>query len=38
MKVPLVVPNVTELNKPLNPGYLPSSLPPKINLTNLVVA
>jgi hypothetical protein len=38
MKVPLTTPNVTNENRPLNPGYLPASLPPKINLTYFVVA
>lgn len=28
--------NVTDLNIPLNPGYLLLSFPPKINLTYLV--
>jgi len=30
------VANVTEVKRPLNPGYLASSLPPKMNLTDFV--
>ena len=36
MNAPSLVLKNTYVNNPLNPGYLPASLPPKMNLKNLI--